>query len=118
MKVRKNWLISWQEALSSLRNHHLDLLFFFSARKEELYGFVVDYRALNKITIKNRYVIPRVEELFDRLQGASIFFKIDLESGYWQIKVAEEDVHKRAFQTRYGHNQFCVMPFGLTNAPA
>jgi hypothetical protein len=78
----------------------------------------VDFRALIKQTIKNRYAIPHAEELFDRLQGALVFSMIDLKSGYWQIPVAEEDVPKTAFRTRYGHYQFKVMPFGLTNAPA
>jgi hypothetical protein len=68
--------------------------------------FGVDFRALNTQTIKNRYAIPRAEELFDRLQGASVFSKIDLESGYWQIRVAEADVPQKAFRTRYGHYRF------------
>ncbi len=90
----------------------------FVRKKGGALRFCVDFRTLNKQTIKNRYAIPRAEELFDRLQGASVFSKIDLESGYWQIRVAKDDVPKTAFRTRYGHYQFKVMPFGLTNAPA
>ena len=75
----------------------------FVRKKGGALRFCVDFRALNKQTIKNRYAIPRAEELFDRLQGASVFSKIDLESGYWQIRVSEEDVPKTAFRTRYGH---------------
>nr|GFB24903.1 putative reverse transcriptase domain-containing protein [Tanacetum cinerariifolium] len=89
----------------------------FVKKRDGSFCMCIDYRELNKLTVKNRYPLPRIDDLFDQLQGSSVYSKIDLRSGYHQLRVREEDVPKTAFRTRYGHYEFQVMPFGLTNTP-
>ncbi|GKA31151.1 putative reverse transcriptase domain-containing protein [Tanacetum coccineum] len=90
----------------------------FVKKKDGSFRMCINYRELNKLTVKNHYPLPRIDNLFDQLQGSSVYFKIDLRSGYHQLWVREEDIPKTAFRTRYCHYEFQVMPFGLTNAPA
>nr|GEW69858.1 hypothetical protein [Tanacetum cinerariifolium] len=90
----------------------------FVKKKDGSFHMCIDYKELNKVTIKNRYPLPRIDDLFDQLQGVCYFSKIDLRSGYHQLRVHEDDIPKTAFRMRYGHFEFTIMPFGLTNASA
>ncbi|GJX95992.1 putative reverse transcriptase domain-containing protein [Tanacetum coccineum] len=92
-------------------------LVLFVKKKYGSFRMCINYWELNKLTVKNRYSLPRIDDLFDQLQGSSVYSKIDLKPGYHQLRVREEDIPKTAFRTRYGHYEFQVMSFGLTNAP-
>ncbi|GJZ44794.1 putative reverse transcriptase domain-containing protein [Tanacetum coccineum] len=101
-----------------LSSSHWGAPILFVKKKDGLFRMCIDYRELNKLTVKNRYPLPKINDLFDQLQGSSVYSKIDLRSGYHQLGVREEDILKTAFRTRYGHYEFQVMSFGLTNTSA
>ena len=93
-------------------------LVIFVKKKDGTLRLCIDYRQLNKMTIKNRYLLPRIDYMFDQLRGATVFLKIDLRSGYPQVRIKDEDIFKIDFRTRYSHYEFVIMPFRLTNARA
>ncbi|GKD08485.1 putative nucleotidyltransferase, ribonuclease H, partial [Tanacetum coccineum] len=90
----------------------------FVKKKDSSFRMCIDYKELNKLTVKNRYPLPKIDDLFDQMQGSQFFSKIDLRSGYHQLRVHEDDIPKTAFRTCYGHFEFTIIPFGLTSAPA
>ena len=90
----------------------------FVKKHDETLRLCMDYKCLNRVTVKNKYPLPQIDDLFDQLKGSKYYTKIDLRTGYHQLRIREEDIPKTAFRTRYGHFEYIVMPFGLTNTPA
>jgi hypothetical protein len=92
--------------------------FLFVKKKDGMLILFIDFRQLNKVTVKNKYPLPRIDDIFDQLKDENIFSKIDLILGYHQVRIKEEYINKTTFRTRYGHYEFTVVPFGLSNAPS
>jgi hypothetical protein len=111
-------MTSWPKGFIRPSNSPWGAPVLFAPKKDGGLRFCIDYRGLNKQTVKNAYPLPRADDLIDQLQGAKYYSKIDLRSGYWQISIDSADVFKTAFRTRYGHFEWLVLPFGLINAPA
>jgi hypothetical protein len=111
-----------EEILKKGYIHHnmspLGALVLFVKKKDGMLRLCIDFRQLNKVTVKNKYPLPRIDDLFDQLKGAKIFSKIDLRSRYHQVRIKDVDISKTTFRTRYDHYKFRVVPFGLSNAPA
>nr|GEW92166.1 putative reverse transcriptase domain-containing protein [Tanacetum cinerariifolium] len=118
MKELAEKLQTYRQRLHKTKFLTLGAPVLFVKKKDRSFRMCIDYKELNKLTVKNRYPLPRIDDLFDQLQGSSIYLKINLRSRYNQLRVREEDIPNTAFRTRYGHYEFQVMPFGLTNAPA
>ena len=108
----------WTRDLSDRALHRGGAPVLFAKKKDKTFRLCIDYRQLNRVTIKNRYPLPRIDDLFHQLREARVYSKIDLRTGYHQLRVREADIPKTTFRMRYGHFEFMVMPFGLTNAPA
>jgi hypothetical protein len=119
LKVLKKQLTELQEAgYIRLSSSPWGALVLFVQKKDGSQGMCVDYRTLNDVTVKNKYPLPRIEDLFDRMRDTRVFSKIELRSGYHQMKIRPSDFSKTDFSTRYGLYEFTIMSFGLTNAPA
>jgi hypothetical protein len=116
LKIQLQELLDKEYIIPSVSPRGAPILFV--KNKDGTLRLCINYRQLNKMTIKNKYPLPKINNLFDQVGGAKIFSKLDLRSGYHQVSIKDEDINKTTFRTRYGHYKFIFIPFKLTNAPA